>query len=402
MLRSYANQSPPEDADSEKLIPDPLDDVPLSDQLLPQWYNKPTMKLFFDARYLRTDYHDGISRYSTELAHAVARLVPVTFLICDPAQRQLLPKNSHTLLIHRPTSALEPLTPFILNRRHPDVVFSPLQTMGSRGRRYKLILTLHDLIYHRHKTPPSHLSVAVRAGWRLYHTSFVPQRLTLNGADMVATVSETSKNEILSHNLTKRPVVVIPNAPQQLGQYLSEPPRHDHARNLVYMGSFMPYKNVETLIKAMEFLPDHTLHLLSRISPKRHAQLAAVAPEDAHIVFHKGVSDQEYAEILADNAVLVSASFDEGYGLPVAEALALGTPAVVTDMPIFHEVAGDGALYANPRKPRDFASKIQKLDDHDTYEQLSQAGKAHIATFSWDTSARELVTAAQLLSEARE
>lgn len=356
------------------------------------------MKLFFDARYIRTDYHDGISRYSTELAKAVAKLTPVTFLICDNAQLKMLPKNSHSILIHQPTSPLEPFTPLVLNRYQPDVVFSPMQTMGSRGRNYKLILTLHDLIYHRHKTPPRHLNILIRAGWRLYHATYTPQRITLNAADIVATVSETSKDEILSHRLTKRPVVVIPNAPQQLNEYLDEPPKYKHGHNLVYMGSFMAYKNVEALIKAMDHLPDHTLHLLSRISPKRLQSLRSQITDKSKVIFHKGVSDEQYAKILADDAILVTASFDEGYGLPVAEALSLGTPAVITDMPIFHEVAGDGALYADPRKPGDFAAKIKKLSDPEVYRSTSQAGKDHIKSFSWERSATELVNAAQLLN----
>lgn len=351
------------------------------------------IRLFFDARYIRTDFHDGISRYSAELAAAVAAQAPergveVTFLIHDERQRALLPRDAVTLSIGSPTAVTEPLRARELNRHAPDVVFSPMQTIGTRGRRYRQILTLHDTIYYRHRTPPKDLPWFVRLGWRLFHLSYVPQRLTLNAADVVATVSDTSARQFAAVRLTKRPVVVIPNAPQRLAELLPAGVGvHPGAQNLVYMGSFMPYKNVETLVRAMAELPGRTLHLLSRISPSRRADLEALIAPGSDVVFHGGVTDAQYAALLADRAVLVSASLDEGYGLPVAEALELGVPAVVTDMPIFREVAGSGALYAPGTDAAAFARAVRSLDDPDEWGRLVAAGTAHIARFEWGRSA---------------
>ncbi len=354
-----------------------------------------SMKLFFDARYIRTDFHDGISRFSTELAAEVVHMADVTFLICDEAQSAYLPKGANILTLHRPTSVREPFTAFILNKHRPDVVFSPLQTMGSIGRNFKLILTSHDMIYYHFRTPPQQFSPLLRASWFLYHLTYIPQRLALNGADTVVTVSETTKKEFIRTRLTKRPIVVVPNAPRRLAD---SPAAHKKApRSLVYMGSFMPYKNVETLVKALMFLPDHTLHLLSRISPERKAQLKAHAPRGAHVIFHNGVSDDEYATLLKNNAILVSASQYEGYGLPVAEGLALGVPAVLSDIPIFHEVAGEGALFATATDPEAFAKHITSLDDTEVRNALVKKGTAHIAQYSWTDSATRLVKAAESL-----
>src|SRR5688500_19056845 len=156
------------------------------------------MKLFFDARYIRTDFHDSMSRCSAELGNAIAQITPVTFIICDKAQLALLPDGADYVLIHPPTSIREPFSAFFLNKYHPDVVFSPMQTLGTIGKKFKVILTLHDLIYYHHRTPPKMFNPFIRFGWRLYHASYAPQRFVLNRADMIATVSETSKNEILS------------------------------------------------------------------------------------------------------------------------------------------------------------------------------------------------------------
>lgn len=361
------------------------------------------MRLFFDARYIRTDFHDGISRYSAELASAVAEGgADVTFLIHDEAQRRFLPTDAAMLKIHAPTSPREPFTALLLNRHRPDVVFSPMQTIGSAGRKFKLILTLHDTIYYRHRTPPRNLPWPVRIGWRIFHLSYWPQRLTLNAADLVATVSETSAAQFAEVRLTKRPVVVIPNAPQRLAELLPEGVAvgTGPVRNLVYMGSFMRYKNVEALATAMRQLPEHTLHLLSRISPERKAEYEALAG-DGRLVFHNGVTDAAYAALLADDAALVTTSLDEGYGLPVAEALELGVPAVVTDMPIFREVAGDGALYVDPHDPAAVAAAVRSLDEPGVRERLVEAGTAHIRTFDWGRSAATLLAAASDLVRSR-
>ena len=356
------------------------------------------LRLFFDARYIRTDFHDGISRYSAELAAAVSSAaadagVEVTFLVHDARQIPLLPDGAQTLAIHAPTSWREPFAARLLNRFAPDVVFSPMQTIGTGGRRYRVILTLHDTIYYRHRTPPKDLPAPVRLGWRLFHLSYLPQRLTLNAADVVATVSETSRRQFAAVNLTSRPVVVIPNAPQRLADRLdgAAVDASGPVRNVVYMGSFMPYKNVGNLVRAMASLPGRTLHLLSRISAERRAELEAITPDGADVVFHNGVSDEEYARLLAERAVLATTSLDEGYGLPIAEALELGVPAVVTDLEIFREVAGDGALYVDPDDPRAFAAAVAKLDDPDVRAATIAAGREHVARFSWERSARILL-----------
>jgi glycosyltransferase involved in cell wall biosynthesis len=163
------------------------------------------------------------------------------------------------------------------------------------------------------------------------------------------------------------------------------------------MGSFMPYKNVETLVRAMLDLPDHTLHLLSRIGEDRRRELAALAP-GARIVFHDGVTDAEYAALLNDRAVLATLSLDEGYGLPIAEALAFGVPAVVSDLEIFHEVAGEGALYVPARDAATFAAAIRSLDDDGIRRRVTDAGVAQAELFSWRRSAARLLETVRELS----
>ena len=101
-----------------------------------------------------------------------------------------------------------------INPLGADVVVCPMQTMGSWGRKYGLVLTLHDLIYYEHPAPPGFLPAPVRVLWRLYHKAFWPQRLLLNRADIVATISSTTEALMAKYRLTSRPVRIISNAPQ--------------------------------------------------------------------------------------------------------------------------------------------------------------------------------------------
>jgi glycosyltransferase involved in cell wall biosynthesis len=343
------------------------------------------VRILFDCRYVvRSGHHDGISRYSARLVEALARRLPVEMLISDMAQLERLP-DLPWHLISSETSLREPWIARQLNPLKPDAVFSPLQTMGSAGRRYGLVLTLHDLIYHRHRTPPRNLPWYIRAGWWAYHLTFLPQRRALGRPDEVVTVSETTKQLIAEHRLTARPVTVVYNAADPI---VDDPPgrRATTSRDLVYMGSFMPYKNVGTLARALRELPGYRLHLLSRVPARERAALAALAPADS-LVFHDGVTDAEYAALIENAHALVHASLDEGFGIPLVEAMSVGTPIVVSDIPIFREIGGDAGLYADPHDPSAFAAAVRLLDDDANWLARSAAAREQARLFDWDRSA---------------
>lgn len=346
------------------------------------------MNIFFDARWTRLDTHDGISRYGSELVGALAKLHPVTMIIHDTRQLKLLPQGVPHVVLNNPMSPAELFIAHKLNRLGADIVFSPLQVMGSWGRKYKLILTLQDMIYYKHPKPPTILPPPVRFMWWLFHKAYWPQRLMLNRADFVATVSETSKQEILTAKLTKRPMGVVYNASPALRHITPLP---HPKKELIYMGSFMPYKNVELLVRAMKFLPDYKLHLASRIEPSQEAALKELANDATRLKFWRGISDDDYAAVLARATASVTASKSEGFGLPIIEALTQGVPVICTDMPIFREVGGDAALYFNPNSPEDFAARVRQLEDTRFRQEQIKRGRAQAANFSWERSAKQLL-----------
>ena len=352
------------------------------------------MSLFFDCRFIRADHHDGISRFSSELFTATSKKASVIALISDLGQLRHLPQGTEYFLANDPTNPWQELwLPRKLNALGASVVFSPMQTMGSLGKRYKLILTLHDLIYYKHRRPPRTLAWPIRVAWRLFHLSFTPVRFLLNKSDAVVTISKTTKELIASNRLTRRPVHVVYNASSMPAVISAKPA--PKSKSLVYMGSFMPYKNVETLIQAMAELPDYTLTLCSKVDPKRKiALLKGLAPEvSSRITFANGVSEAEYMQILDESFALVSASFDEGFGIPVIEAMSRAIPVVISDIPIFREVAATAGVFFNPNSPSAFSEAVKQLKPSEAWRQASENCLEQSMSFDWSESANRLLAA---------
>ena len=346
------------------------------------------MNIYFDARWTRVGRHDGVSRYGASLLEALAKQHPVTMLICDDRQLDMLPNVPH-IKVNSPFSPAELLLPRKLNKLGADVVFSPLQVMGFWGHKYKLILTLQDTIYYHYPKPPTNLPAPIRLVWWLFHQAYWPQRWLLNHADYITTVSETSKKFIQQFHLTDRPIGVIYNAPPKLTRH--QAPNAKPKKELVYMGTFMPYKNAELLVKAMEYLPGYKLNLASRVTPQRKAELLKLAGNPEQIVFWNGISDEDYYKLLKSSTALVTASKHEGFGLPLVEAMSHGVPVACSDMEVFHEVCGPAGLYFDYDDPQSVAKQITKLEDPKVYKRYAQAGLERAKKFSWENSARKLL-----------
>lgn len=356
------------------------------------------MRLVVDCRYVRVGHHDGISRFTAGIVTELAKRHPLTMLISDHRQLDKLPALPWEL-VTGPTSLREPWVARQVRKLKPDVVFSPMQTMGSWGRDYGLVLTLHDLIYYENRTPPRDLPAFVRGLWRLYHLMWWPQRMLLNRADAVVTVSETSAGLIRKHHLTNRPLTVVQNAADEIGTPDLPRARPEDGR-LVYMGSYMSYKGVDTLVRAVAQLPRHELHLMSRVRPEERRRLEQLAPQ-ARLVFHDGATDAEYADVLAGATALVTASKAEGFGIPLVEAMRLGTPVVVSDIPIFREIGGDAALYFPADDPAALAQAIGALERPGEWERRSAASVDTAARFTWAASAERLLEVLQDVAASR-
>jgi len=349
------------------------------------------LTVFFDCRFIRPGSPDGITRFSQQLFTELSRLIPLTAIISSKKQLELLPAGTNHLMANEPTNPIaELMLPRLLNRQGAKVVFSPMQTTGSWGRKYRLILTQHDLIYYRHRRPPDFLPLYVRLAWRLFHLSYAPARLLLNRADIVATISNTTRDLMLRHRLTKRPIEIVSNAASwDIGPSRQLPEN----RQLLYMGSYLGYKNVELLIAAMAELPGYKLLLLSAITDSRKAELSAlIDPRGGEVRFLSGVSEEQYRKLVSESFALVTASLDEGFGIPLVEAFSQGLPVVCSDIEIFREVAGDAALFFSETSVAELVRALTDLAVPENWNRLSSLAQRRSELFSWKKSAEKLKT----------
>lgn len=351
------------------------------------------MKLLYDARWILVENRfDGVSRYSHELAHAMAARddLEITWLIHDKRQLDKLPAGEY-VLANDPNNAWQEFWSLArtINRSGHTFVYSPFFMMGTRGKQYKLVLTIHDMIYFQYHTPPQWLPWLTRIGWRLFHLSYWPMRFQLNHANAVATVSDTARRELLAARATKRPVSTVPNAVGD--QFSDTTPRERHAfKNIVYMGAFTPYKNVECLIDMMVHLPEMTLHCCGKLPESRRPAIMARATERGvsdRIIFYNGATDEQYRAVLAEACCAISASRVEGFGLPVIESQSAGVPFVCADTPIFHEIGRDSVLYFDSDQPAEAAERVRQLQNAAVSQDFVQRGYENSARYTWAASA---------------
>ena len=177
---------------------------------------------------------------------------------------------------------------------------------------------------------------------------------------------------------------------------------------ILYLGTLEPRKNVETLVAACDLLwrrrpaaPD--LVLAGGAGWKTsglHERIAASPFRDR--IHRPGYAERAAArELYRAAEVFVYPSLSEGFGLPVLEAMACGTPVVASSAEALREVAAHAALFAEPTDAEGFARQIERLlEDRPLASRLSAAGPARAGEFSWGAAAE--ATAAVLAEAAAE
>lgn len=123
----------------------------------------------------------------------------------------------------------------------------------------------------------------------------------------------------------------------------------------LYVGNAYPHKNLETLLHAFMEVHDAKLVLVGKDDYfyKRLKQTDVVKALHERIIFKTGVSDAQLKNYYQNAQAFVFPSLMEGFGLPALEALANNCPVIVSDIPVFHEILGESAIYFDPRDPAD-------------------------------------------------
>lgn len=168
---------------------------------------------------------------------------------------------------------------------------------------------------------------------------------------------------------------------------------------ILSLGTLEPRKNYPTLIRAFAQaraaanLP-HALVIVGKRGWVYEPTFAVV--EDlglqTHVLFPGFVPDTDLPALYSAADLFALPSFYEGFGLPALEAMACGTPVVVSDVSSLPEVVGDAGLYVQPRDADALAEAMVRLvEDAEFRGELARAGQAQAAKFTWEKAAQELV-----------
>jgi glycosyltransferase involved in cell wall biosynthesis len=251
--------------------------------------------------------------------------------------------------------------------------------------RSRIVCMVHDLIPLRFPETVFRNSVP-----RLYYQSLI--RAAVRRADMILTNSQFSRGEILSLlPVDETKVHVIP-----LGAEMPSPVSPAHEAEVLRrcglshpfvlaMGSTEPRRNNRRVIEAMRLLAPVHPHLRLAIAghPRRGVRFES-SLLDERICLLGHVADADLSVLMSAAEMLVFPSLQEGFGLPVLEAMAHGTPVITSEIGAIPEVADDAVLYANPRSPAEIAAQMHcLLVDPGLRMQLSRAGQARASRFRW-------------------
>jgi glycosyltransferase involved in cell wall biosynthesis len=261
----------------------------------------------------------------------------------------------------------------------------------------KLLVTIHDLV---HITDPTFRRTF--AG-RFYARPML--KLVAHRADHIIADSEYSKSQIVERlGASPEKVTVIHIGVNPRFRYLN----HEEAFAwvatrlsikrpfLLYVGNLKPHKNLVTLFRAMGLLRarravDHQLVIVGDDARWKEPLVRECVQLgiDKHVLFIPYVQDEVLPHVYAAAELLVLPSFIEGFGLPVVEAMACGTPVVCSRAASLPEVAGDAARFFDPSNVEDLAAAIEPiLHARELREELCRKGLDRVGRFSWDGCAQ--------------
>ncbi|XAL98206.1 glycosyltransferase family 1 protein [Phycisphaeraceae bacterium D3-23] len=311
--------------------------------------------------------------------------------------REVIARLGDTTPVPTDRPPLHPLDPWLLRRAlkrvRPELYFTPGFNAPAPCDT-PIAITVHDLI---------HLDVPEESGFtkRWYYKRIVGP--AVQRARVVFTVSEFSKRRIVEHfEVDADRVRVVGNGvsdcftPHGETAHHSDHAHHRHGRYLLYVGNHKPHKNVPALIDAFahaELDPEVGLVITGRPDDALMGQIKD-AGVDGRVRFIEKLTDTELAGWYRGALALACPSRYEGFGMPVLEAMACGTPVVCSPAEALSEVAGDAVLQANPDDRAAFAQGLASIaEDEALRSDLTAKGLDRAARFTWDNVAKQVRSA---------
>ena len=370
------------------------------------FYHKSNMKIAIEAQRIFRPNKHGMDFVALETIRELQKIDHENeyFIFVTPGPDHCLNEsdNMHIVELRCPSYPLweQVALPRAVARVRPDLLHCTSNTAPVKCP-VPLVLTLHDIIFLE-KRQSSSRSLYQEMGWH-YRRLVVPR--ILSECRKIITVSNFECNRIREAlNLPKDRLTAVyngysphfrqmPPAPEIVHKYV---PSDDY---LFFLGNTDPKKNTPRVLKA------YGLYL--RQSKHKRPLLIADLKEEAidGILSAEGIKEvKPYLSFPgyipnADLAALYNGAFAflypslrESFGIPMLESMACGTPVIAGNTSAMPEIAGEGALLADPLDENDIARKILLLEEDDTfYQQQVDYGLERVKLFSWRKSAEALL-----------
>ena len=352
----------------------------------------------------------GLGRYAQELTAALVEQGEHEYIafyhqrgeahLEPPIDR--LPRITTRLSVKpwRLTTMLAYFTSLGMDRLLPDVdLFHGTEHLLPRLRRVRTVFTLHDLIFRF--DPDSHLPLN-----RIYLNLMVPR--FLKAADAIIVVSEcTQRDAVRLYGVPSERIHVIPEGVHPRFRPIADLTRLAAVRDkyglpsrfVLHVGTIEPRKNLPMLMKSWEAVKSEErgrddLKLVIAGKPgwlykETFATADRLGLAD-DVIFTGYMEDADLPVLYNAATALAMPSRYEGFGLPIAEAMACGTPVVCSDVSSLPEVAGDAALLVPPDDVRGWVEALTHvISDEGLRGTLREKGLKQAAKFSWERAAHQ-------------
>ena len=333
------------------------------------------MKISLDATYSVGENLSGVGVYSRELLRALAASHPEQrFEFCYRPHRYArsfgaaLPVNCSRALLFEPVFPRSREFFHGLNQRLPGIRFR------------KTVSTFHDLfvLTGDYSTPEFRRRFAAQA------------RQAAAASDAIIAVSEFTARQVEQLLGVERARLYVVHH----GANRTRPRRPVERENVVlYVGAIQKRKNIARLVEAFERTPRGWKLVLAGSAGYGAGEILArieSSPRRADIQALGYVSGEDLAEWYGRARIFAFPSLDEGFGMPVLEAMAAGTPVVAANRAALPEVCGDAALLVDPEDVDAIHAALEQLmRDEAVAAELARRGLARAEQFTWEQAAEQ-------------